>query len=145
MHCNQYVKTSVTCVTGMPKKLPLSTFQAILTYAVHTCQCFCTRCGRWRGSDVSHNTQTTIDFKFTSAHPASRFSKSSIGWNSSVLQFGFSRQHGYIKIWQSRYFLVLCLTLFKNLSRLGPIADLLARKAYVAGYDRRLRHPAWVS
>ena len=26
----------------------------------------------------------------------------------------------------------------------GPIADMLVRKAYVAGYDRRLRHPAWV-
>ena len=29
-------------------------------------------------------------------------------------------------------------------SRTGPIADTLIRKAYVAGYDRRLRHPAWV-
>ena len=28
---------------------------------------------------------------------------------------------------------------------LGPIVDLLARKAYVAGYDRRLRHPAWTA
>lgn len=27
----------------------------------------------------------------------------------------------------------------------GPISDLLVRKAYVAAYDRRLRHPAWVS
>ena len=27
---------------------------------------------------------------------------------------------------------------------LGPITDQLVRKAYVAGYDRRLRHPAWV-
>ena len=27
---------------------------------------------------------------------------------------------------------------------LGPIADPLVRKAYVAAYDRRLRHPAWV-
>lgn len=26
----------------------------------------------------------------------------------------------------------------------GPISDQLVRKAYVAGYDRRLRHPAWV-
>lgn len=26
----------------------------------------------------------------------------------------------------------------------GPISDLLVRKAYVAAYDRRLRHPAWV-
>jgi endonuclease G, mitochondrial len=26
----------------------------------------------------------------------------------------------------------------------GPIADLLVRKVYVAAYDRRLRHPAWV-
>ena len=26
----------------------------------------------------------------------------------------------------------------------GPIVDQLVRKAYVAGYDRRLRHPAWV-
>jgi endonuclease G len=26
----------------------------------------------------------------------------------------------------------------------GPITDQLVRKAYVAGYDRRLRHPAWV-
>ncbi|KIM49006.1 hypothetical protein M413DRAFT_92795 [Hebeloma cylindrosporum] len=27
----------------------------------------------------------------------------------------------------------------------GPIADTLIRKAYVAGYDRRLRHPAWTA
>ena len=27
----------------------------------------------------------------------------------------------------------------------GPISDLLVRRAYVAAYDRRLRHPAWVS
>jgi len=27
----------------------------------------------------------------------------------------------------------------------GPIADPLLRKAYVAAYDRRLRHPAWAS
>jgi hypothetical protein len=26
----------------------------------------------------------------------------------------------------------------------GPGADQLMRKAYVAGYDRRLRHPTWV-
>lgn len=26
----------------------------------------------------------------------------------------------------------------------GPISDLLVRRAYVAAYDRRLRHPAWV-
>ena len=28
---------------------------------------------------------------------------------------------------------------------LGPISDLLIRKAYVAAYDRRLRHPAWTA
>jgi endonuclease G, mitochondrial len=28
---------------------------------------------------------------------------------------------------------------------LGPISDQLVRKAYVAAYDRRMRHPAWVS
>ena len=27
----------------------------------------------------------------------------------------------------------------------GPISDQLVRQAYVAAYDRRLRHPAWVS
>jgi len=27
----------------------------------------------------------------------------------------------------------------------GPISDLLDRKAYVAGYDRRLRHPSWTA
>ncbi|KAF9475676.1 mitochondrial nuclease [Pholiota conissans] len=27
----------------------------------------------------------------------------------------------------------------------GPISDTLVRKAYVAGYDRRLRHPAWTA
>lgn len=36
----------------------------------------------------------------------------------------------------------------RNLTRwdfsLGPISDVLVRKAYVAGYDRRLRHPSWV-
>lgn len=26
----------------------------------------------------------------------------------------------------------------------GPISDQFVRKAYVAAYDRRLRHPAWV-
>ena len=26
----------------------------------------------------------------------------------------------------------------------GPISDFLVRKAYVAAYDRRMRHPAWV-
>jgi endonuclease G len=26
----------------------------------------------------------------------------------------------------------------------GPIADILVRKGYIAAYDRRLRHPAWV-
>ncbi|KAI0818803.1 hypothetical protein BC629DRAFT_1588131 [Irpex lacteus] len=27
----------------------------------------------------------------------------------------------------------------------GPISDMLVRKAYVAAYDRRLRHPAWTA
>ncbi|KAG8731659.1 nuclease [Ceratobasidium sp. 428] len=27
----------------------------------------------------------------------------------------------------------------------GPISDFITRKAYVAGYDRRLRHPAWTA
>ncbi|KAI0781209.1 hypothetical protein BD413DRAFT_600616 [Trametes elegans] len=27
----------------------------------------------------------------------------------------------------------------------GPISDLLVRRAYVAGYDRKLRHPAWTA
>ncbi|KDQ13148.1 hypothetical protein BOTBODRAFT_33762 [Botryobasidium botryosum FD-172 SS1] len=27
----------------------------------------------------------------------------------------------------------------------GPIADIITRKAYVAGYDRRLRHPSWTA
>ncbi|CEL55784.1 hypothetical protein RSOLAG1IB_01796 [Rhizoctonia solani AG-1 IB] len=27
----------------------------------------------------------------------------------------------------------------------GPVSDLITRKAYVAGYDRRLRHPAWTA
>ncbi|KAI0316791.1 hypothetical protein OF83DRAFT_1059763 [Amylostereum chailletii] len=27
----------------------------------------------------------------------------------------------------------------------GPVSDLLCRKAYVAAYDRRLRHPAWTA
>ncbi|KAL6309149.1 hypothetical protein BKA93DRAFT_724587 [Sparassis latifolia] len=27
----------------------------------------------------------------------------------------------------------------------GPVTDQLVRKAYVAGYDRRLRHPAWTA
>ncbi|KAH7909141.1 hypothetical protein BJ138DRAFT_1067560 [Hygrophoropsis aurantiaca] len=27
----------------------------------------------------------------------------------------------------------------------GPISDLLVRRAYVAAYDRRLRHPAWTA
>lgn len=27
----------------------------------------------------------------------------------------------------------------------GPVTDLLTRKVYVAGYDRRLRHPAWTA
>lgn len=28
---------------------------------------------------------------------------------------------------------------------IGPVPDLLVRKAYTAAYDRRMRHPAWVS
>ncbi|KAI0670645.1 hypothetical protein C8Q78DRAFT_975273 [Trametes maxima] len=27
----------------------------------------------------------------------------------------------------------------------GPVSDLLVRRAYVTGYDRRLRHPAWTA
>ncbi|KAF8310205.1 hypothetical protein DL93DRAFT_2157954 [Clavulina sp. PMI_390] len=27
----------------------------------------------------------------------------------------------------------------------GPVVDLLSRKAYAAGYDRRLRHPTWTA
>ncbi|KAH8108448.1 hypothetical protein DFH11DRAFT_1632900 [Phellopilus nigrolimitatus] len=27
----------------------------------------------------------------------------------------------------------------------GPVSDMLVRKAYVAAYDRRLRHPAWTA
>ncbi|KAH9857817.1 hypothetical protein C2E23DRAFT_720275 [Lenzites betulinus] len=27
----------------------------------------------------------------------------------------------------------------------GPVSDILVRRAYVAGYDRRLRHPAWTA
>ncbi|KAI0822611.1 hypothetical protein BC628DRAFT_1326666 [Trametes gibbosa] len=27
----------------------------------------------------------------------------------------------------------------------GPVSDVLVRRAYVAGYDRRLRHPAWTA
>ncbi|CAK5279492.1 unnamed protein product [Mycena citricolor] len=27
----------------------------------------------------------------------------------------------------------------------GPVSDALVRKAYVAGYDRRMRHPAWTA
>jgi endonuclease G len=27
----------------------------------------------------------------------------------------------------------------------GPVFDQLVRRAYIAGYDRRLRHPSWVS
>jgi len=32
----------------------------------------------------------------------------------------------------------------ENFNTPGPIADPIIRKAYVAAYDRRLRHPAWV-
>ncbi|KAB5593962.1 DNA/RNA non-specific nuclease [Ceratobasidium theobromae] len=27
----------------------------------------------------------------------------------------------------------------------GPVSDMITRKAYVAGYDRRLRHPVWTA
>lgn len=40
--------------------------------------------------------------------------------------------------------LLLALTQAIKLCNIGPISDLLVRKAYVAAYDRRLRHPAWV-
>jgi len=36
------------------------------------------------------------------------------------------------------------LNLMVILNGIGPISDTLIRKAYIAGYDRRLRHPAWV-
>src|SRR5712671_5032979 len=40
----------------------------------------------------------------------------------------------------------LLLVLVKlRLLFVGPISDQLVRRAYVAGYDRRMRHPAWVS
>ena len=32
-----------------------------------------------------------------------------------------------------------------RLSAIGPIPDILKRTAYVAAYDRRLRHPSWAS
>ena len=31
-----------------------------------------------------------------------------------------------------------------NTLAIGPISDLLVRRAYITAYDRRLRHPAWV-
>jgi hypothetical protein len=43
---------------------------------------------------------------------------------------------------------IQCISLglpLSNCVNIGPISDALIRKAYVAGYDRRLRHPAWVS
>lgn len=36
------------------------------------------------------------------------------------------------------------LGVIAELRELGPVSDQLVRTAYVAGYDRRLRHPAWV-
>ena len=36
------------------------------------------------------------------------------------------------------------MRLIGNCCILGPVSDQLVRTAYVAGYDRRLRHPAWV-
>lgn len=54
---------------------------------------------------------------------------------SGVLKYGNPGEFGYL----------LFVFSFFELFTQGPIADLLARKAYVAGYDRRLRHPAWVS
>ena len=31
-----------------------------------------------------------------------------------------------------------------NILVVGPVSDLLVRRAYITAYDRRLRHPAWV-
>ena len=52
--------------------------------------------------------------------------------DNSVLRYGNPGElHGY-----SVY--------VASLTNVGPISDMLVRTAYVAGYDRRLRHPAWV-
>ena len=39
----------------------------------------------------------------------------------------------------------LCLSPSRIRCCAGPISDQLVRQAYVAAYDRRMRHPAWVS
>ncbi|KAI0306735.1 hypothetical protein B0F90DRAFT_1623624 [Multifurca ochricompacta] len=44
----------------------------------------------------------------------------------------------------SNLFLLCCFDLTSK-PCVGPISDLLARQAYVAAYDRRMRHPAWTA
>lgn len=40
---------------------------------------------------------------------------------------------------------LLAALLIPDSNAVGPVPDFLIRKAYATAYDRRMRHPAWVS
>ncbi|KAG6879043.1 hypothetical protein C0992_005668 [Termitomyces sp. T32_za158] len=60
----------------------------------------------------------------------------SIGVPSSILKYGNPG------LSSTAFLLRVSIQTFR---RLGPISDTLVRQAYVAAYDRRLRHPAWTA
>ncbi len=54
-----------------------------------------------------------------------------------VLKYGNPGKHAMAGLW-------ITLSLSGIVVAAGPIPDQLARRAYAAAYDRRLRHPTWV-
>ncbi len=64
-------------------------------------------------------------------------SKAAVPTSTQVLKHGFPGEQCLASISMTvRLYCLLCY--------LGPIPDILRRTAYVAAYDRRLKHPAWV-
>ncbi|KAI0340674.1 hypothetical protein BDW22DRAFT_391884 [Trametopsis cervina] len=66
---------------------------------------------------------------------------SSSGGPSPIVQVD---QHGKTRISTSGALVTVDSPVLRH-GNPGPISDMLVRKAYVAAYDRRLRHPAWTA
>jgi endonuclease G len=66
-----------------------------------------------------------------------RFSAGAATAAGLVLKYGNPGKHAMASLW-------ITLSLSGIVVAAGPISDQLARRAYAAAYDRRLRHPAWV-
>ena len=58
--------------------------------------------------------------------------------SSAVLKYGHPGEFGIFLFCRKKHS-VMARGIY-----IGPISDLIHRQAYVAAYDRRLRHPAWV-